>query len=376
MRPHKKRGGWDLGVDKRRQERKERRRKYVVNADLIIGALGRVGFEARRSGPNFVLARCMFHSDRSPSLSIRTHGGYAVCFSSNCPAHKDNKGPVDWLDICEKLGINDGMVDPNDDGTQQVTSVRYRLQALREVTQSSLDREIRGGADWPRGSRLWKRKDGGWRGLPAQFLIDQGARFWLHRNCPLHDKSTGDVPRLVLPVIHSVGGDMVGWVAEAILDEHRDKYVKRRGKKVRNPKAAKPKCKNMPGMSAERVLFGLGESLEMIEDQGFKGLVLTEGPFDRLRATYHGIPAASLLGTGTWVSRGAGLSPKARLIVESAVDRVYTMMDGDESGDDAAETISDELDGWVQVKKIRLPRGKDPGNVSERILKRVASRLA
>lgn len=346
----------------RKQESTVRRHKYAVNQGMIISVFRRCGKEVKASGNNYVLAQCLWHPDNGPSLSITANGHRAKCFNTSCPSHED---PKDWIDICEVLGVQDGLVGTDSDGGERVTSLSYRLRSLRDNTQRLVSTSIRGTASLPQGSRPWKASDGSWRGLPAEYLMEREAHVWSDKNTRVkRTKKRIAVDRLVLPVKHNATSGLVGWVAEAIEMKYR------KGKML-----VDPKCRNMPTMKAERVLFGLDVALQTAGRAGLDGIVLVEGPYDQLRSHYYGLPSAALLGTGTWDTKPGRRTPKARLLIEAGITMVYTLMDGDEAGDACAQVIKDDMEDWMKVRCGRLPRGKDPGRCSPRVFEKVLRRL-
>ena len=97
-----------------------------------------------------------------------------------------------------------------------------------------------------------------------------------------------------------------------------------------------------------------------------------------MRSHYMGMPAASLLGTGTWQLVPGSLSRKAKLLVEAGVERVYTLFDRDKAGEDAEALVAKDLRDWAEVKHLRLSKkrdGTDPGNASKSTLRRIVKSL-
>lgn len=335
------------------------RQEFAVTAALIKTALASRGIQSKGTGSSkWVHCKCFFHQQKSgEALAIRADGRVVTCFNPTCKANKHNDGPLSWVDVCDALNFRAGLVDPDGGGSEFVEAERARAQSLRQQAERAARREI----TLPKG-RLWAESDPGWRGLPAEYLVSRGALY-----TPMYTTlASGEkrrILRLTMPIYHHEDGELQGWLAEAFKDVHR-----------RGPFAAEPKCLNMPGLRAEKVLFGLDVALAM--NRGY--VVLTEGPFDQMRAHYFGIPAASILGTGTWQNVQGSLSRKAKLLVEAGVERVYTLFDRDDAGENAERLVADDMRDWAEVEHLRLSVKKDktdPGSAKASVLRKIARRL-
>jgi DNA primase len=96
-----------------------------------------------------------------------------------------------------------------------------------------------------------------------------------------------------------------------------------------------------------------------------KELIMVEGPLDGFRLEEAGIMnwVATLGTTFTPVQRG--------LLVDAGVNKIRCAYDADETlpngqnpGDDGYERIKDIIGNLIELERVALPLGKDPGSMS------------
>jgi hypothetical protein len=155
--------------------------------------------------------------------------------------------------------------------------------------------------------------------------------------------------RLCIP-IHDERGRLVAyagrWVGpEAELPEGEDKY------------------KLPPGFQKSRILFNLHRIVDVDPRTGaLEGpahLFLVEGYFSVFRFRAAGVPAAALMGS-SMADEQIELLRRWR-----DLDRITLLLDGDEAGRAARESILPCLCAWFYVRAPELPKGSSPHDLSD-----------
>lgn len=115
----------------------------------------------------------------------------------------------------------------------------------------------------------------------------------------------------------------------------------------------KPTDKSIPSYlnasgpwSLKKGLFPFDSAVALMNQLGFKTLVIVEGPRDALRLISLGFPAVSMLGTHSWTDS------KSRQLELSGVERVVVMTDGDDAGKKAASFLRTGKRPGAQEKSI------------------------
>lgn len=124
----------------------------------------------------------------------------------------------------------------------------------------------------------------------------------------------------------------------------------------------RPKYFRRPiGVSVTQVLFPLDKVLLD------KEVILVEGIFDMLNMWQHGFKnVLCIFGTQNFGPK------KIEILDQLGITKVTILMDGDDAGIKAATAIDKMLQGNnIQTKNIRLPPGKDPGDLSKYELEQV-----
>ncbi len=298
------------------------------------------------SGSIFI--QCPYHEDNTPSGGINIDAtktvpiGWFSCFGCN--------KSVPWNTLAKTLGLRQlksrSQTSVRDSDYIDPSKLRNQLlgeeeDCTEEEEQKKIKQDIESLDLFDFPPEVSK-----WRGFSTKFLARLGARY-------AYQDSSGE---FLIWIPCMVNGQQVG-------------YVKAFLEKV----PGRPSYKNSPGKWSRRSgLLFLDNSVKMMEDQGHKTVVLTEGPRDALRCIRHKIPAVSILGTKSW-------SEDKRMCLENAgVENVILFMDGDDAGRAATKLIIKTLKGCLGYKYINMwkyEKGWDPGNCPERFLNLVKASL-
>lgn len=287
----------------------------------IISILRSRGFTPQDLG-NEIRICCPFHPytigkpDIHPSLDIYHDGTKANCWS--CPWSGS------WVDIAKFLGVDPG------ESMHDTGAVEEAFDNMRKE-QEKRDRRIL----LPAEVEPW---EGTWRNLSNTFLSPI-AYGWFD--------SRFRVERILFPDYQADG---LKWVAGVVHEADR-KRLGRHGKWV-----------NAAGMDASTCFFG--------EDHiKSTGTVIVEGPYDALRLRSYGIPSVALLGTNNW---GWAKAERLGLL---GIEMVVALTDGDKPGRKCNKEIKHIGKKYFDVRSLKIPWGKDPGNISEKMVLAIKHKL-
>ncbi|HYW46499.1 MAG TPA: toprim domain-containing protein [Bryobacteraceae bacterium] len=87
-------------------------------------------------------------------------------------------------------------------------------------------------------------------------------------------------------------------------------------------------------------------------------MVVVEGYFDCLKVHQAGFPSVVAL-------MGAPRSSQQEALLRGRFQRIVRMLDGDDSGRRAAETIAAQLAGKLSFQLVRVPLGQQPDQMSQ-----------
>jgi len=267
----------------------------------VIEQLKQAGLDfsdSRENGRN-VFVKCVFHQEKTPSLSIDKENGVYHCFGC--------KAGGSFESLMTKLGAEADPTDrPSDIDRYLDTRSERRLQPPTEMLLGPVEFE--------------------WRGLGPEFLTECGCRHW--KQVIERGMSIEFVDRLWIPI--RIRGVQVGYTAPSVIRGLRPTHSE--------------------NLRSKDVLLGYDLVVPGCE------LVVCEGPADWLRLRSLGVMATAILGTGSW-------SPyKLSLLIAKAPQKVILMMDGDEAGRKAAQAIHKDVNRIMDVSIYELPEGKDPDN--------------
>lgn len=316
--------------------------------DLVLSELRKV--PGAKIGVETTLINCPFHADRTPSCAVfykptdRDPGRY-YCFS--CGA----KGC--WDTLASALGLQQYDPKPKDEFLNPINL------SLPEQKQSFVPDKLQF-------SELPKNKL--WRHIPTNLLIEIGCKV-----CNVVYSNYISPKFVYLPIF--VDGVLKGYTKGKMKKElGKTSYINAKGSWVK-----------------DWGLFPFDYSIKLMEKCSQRTIVLVEGQRDALRLLQHGIPALCIMGTHNWTDR------KKWLLETHGVERVVVMMDGDDAGIDATNSIFPSLQGvfdnvnviklwklknspYLQVKDCEQPSKEakklgldlwDPGNCPVSILDKI-----
>jgi DNA primase len=113
-----------------------------------------------------------------------------------------------------------------------------------------------------------------------------------------------------------------------------------------------PKYRFPAGFRKSQVLFNLDRAMQM----GGRHVIVVEGFFDALKVHQAGHPVVALM--------GASFSQRQSELLLSHFARVTLMLDGDQTGQCAAEVIIQLLKPKVPISKVELPNRLQPDQLS------------
>jgi hypothetical protein len=309
---------------------------------LVVSELTRVTGQSCH-GKTKIKIVCPFHNDHDPSLHVTVSGKYIgsyYCFA--CGASPKKNGG--WNGLAEKLGMQtqrkDGISFISERRAPKIETAKY----LEDDFAEGISEEDLMASFTPAPITKWRdcTEDDGWRGFDGDILTTMGAwkgiDGWGQR-CT------------IFPV--RVYGELVGGIKAKNKPPPKDRF----------------KYVNMPGTWVKTTgLFGYDVALEMLGDEKERSIFLCEGPRSALRLTRMGIPAVAILGAYNWSEE------KAALLLSMNLERVFTAFDGDDAGLKAARIVLPTLKGYVWRKRIDLPDGKDPFDMSDKYWERFCSK--
>lgn len=117
---------------------------------------------------------------------------------------------------------------------------------------------------------------------------------------------------------------------------------------------------NTEGEWAGTSFFPYDYSCKLMSKLNKRVLFLCEGPRDALTVLQNGIPALAILGTQNWTKR------KKDILLSLDLDLLVLALDNDEPGIKATNKIFKDLKGQVEMRRLKLPDGQDPANLSEK----------
>ena len=273
--------------------------------------------------------RCPWHRDgneRTPSLRINFSGqiqlGAFNCFG--CPQSGN------WDKLAKKLGL-----------TKFGTIYEERIAAvIEDLDAELLETALESTPQTPSGF-IWP-KQLMWRGISGKLIKK------LHG---IHYFDTKlQKPCLYLPV--KAHQKLLGGVRCLIESEDSSDVAKYR---------------NTTGRWVKQALF----PYDYVQKLKPKIIILVEGPRDALNLLQHGVAALSNLGAVNSWSKD-----KIKLLLDLEPQWVILGFDRDSAGRRATKQVRKDLNEWLPSRKLRLPRGKDPGALSKHQIKRLRQRLS
>lgn len=291
-----------------------------------------------------VRCACPIHRGRGRNnFSFDTRAGIWTCFSRRCG--EDVGLPrdifllvmlmrnVSFLDAVEILKGLAGLTDAEcqfskeEDDRLKIKRWLRRQRALDKSKIQAIDESVLAQFD----------------SAPHAYMLDRGF--------------TPEIIRF-FDIRYAESGEMAGRVVVPVRDEE-GRLVGLSGRLVTNdPKKAEKmgKWKHMFDFASGNVLFGLDKAKPHIVTN--KSMVLTEGPFDVMRAVQYGL-------RNVCATFGVNILPEQVDLVIQNTSEVYLAYDGDKRGREGAERVYDKLSKFADVKFMVLPEGKDVADLTD-----------
>ncbi len=157
--------------------------------------------------------------------------------------------------------------------------------------------------------------------------------------------------------LHNSRGELVAYAGRWASDDadEQGRFFTENGRE--QPRYRLPK-----GFHKQLELFNWHRVLEQFEDT--KTIVLVEGFWSVLRLQAMAIPSVALMGLS--ISEA-----QIRLLTEGGIRSVIVMLDGDDEGYSAGETLVPQLASHFFTRSFDLPKGKKPDDVEGSVLNEV-----
>lgn len=278
--------------------------------------------------------RCPYHGggqERTPSLGINLGKNPSValgvfhCFSCHAA------GP--WNKLARDLNLP--MLEESRDDPDSFAFPHAAVAALLGIEGCPDKPKLKALTPWPASKE--------WRQVSGETLVQFRAKKWSFKD---------GSPCVYLPVL--VNGSHVGGIRARIRKESSD-GIKR------------PSYLNLSGTWAAKALFGY----DLCRDSSYEEdpLWIVEGPRDTLWCHQNGIRAVGLMGS-------AATPGRIRLIEELDPRLVVIATDNDEAGNRTAVFLRKEMKRLgIPVRRLVLPEGRDPCNMSPSFLQRAKAAL-
>lgn len=287
--------------------------------------------ELKKSGREF-LARCPWHDDHRPSLTVSPKTNRVYCFV--CARGVDSIG---WLQEQHGLTFSDAVINLADRYNIAVETAnaeeqeryeaekkeRERLLFERELLQSKLHRAI-------------------WESPGLRYLQERG----LYEDTIIRWGLGWNGSRVTFPLCDDQGRVVAH--TGRVIDDSKPKYKNSSNSAIYNKSA---------------MVFGLSMAKEEIIKS--RSVVICEGQMDVIRCWQEGL-------TNMVAVSGSALTGQMveRIIRLTRAKRITLCFDGDQAGTAAAHRARKELmalalGGELQLKILSLPEGKDPADLAQ-----------
>ena len=287
--------------------------------DFVLSQLSRYGGQKKETG-NRMMILCPFHSEDTPSGSIWIGDKYAGSY--RCYGCKKK---AKWDELAERIGL-----EPFKKGKPKEESSMDLLisKGLAMLTKPEKYRQDE--------FKFWKLpRNKKWRTIPTNLLIELGGKFsrkW-NEEYRSYDKTTF----IYFPVM--INGTKHGFFRARIKKDTSGKNL---------PSYLLAAAEGGSKWASTHGLWPFDYATALMRKMKSTTIVLVEGQRDALRLLLMGIPAVCIFGTQSWTDN------KAKLLEVAGVERVVLLMDGDDAGIAATESIPPSLRNYFIVKIIRL----------------------
>ena len=256
----------------------------------------------KKETANSTFIICPYHAERTPSGRVFHYPASSSAGSFRCYGCG---AKASWNELAVKLGLKPFK------GAKPVEEYAHTINMPTEDEVEN-DFEDFTFKDLPR-NKLWRE-------IPTNLLIDVGCKL-----ISVYGQS-----RLYMPVL--VKGKLEGYIkARLRKSSEHPSYINAKGR-----------------WSKLKGLFPYDYSIALMQKLGISTMVLVEGQRDALRLLASGIPALCILGTQSWTLE------KQTLLELGGVDSLIVLMDGDDAGIAATETIKDMSRLMFNVKVLKL----------------------
>lgn len=320
----------------------------VKSAVSLKMVLDHYGIRLRPSGPDRLRGKCPLpsHSSKDSSESFiatlnKGKGGAWSCHSSSCAAARGGKiggNALDFVAAMEKCSVRDAAIklqtiflvpaagNSPSDAKAKPSDESHASVVLEAEEKSVSEKDDGGGESGPNKPLGWPLKN---LDYTHPYLVERGI--------------TEETARKFDVGYFSGKGSMHGRISIAI-DNKNGERVAHAGRSI---DGTEPRYRFPPGFR---------KSLELFNVHRVKGemcVVIVEGFFDCMKIQAAGFPCVALMGC-------AMTEPQEDLIADH-FGSVVLMLDGDEAGRNATETIRDRLARRVfSVRTVELDDGVQP----------------
>lgn len=316
-----------------------------------------------RRGNNY-WACCPFHSEKTPSFSIKQDGQFYKCFgcgeSGNVISLVMKMENVDFRSACEILCKNAGMEMPSAQDDEEMRKRKHERDRIYSVLKDTTDfyhKNLKDNPDSLQAKYLKKRNLN--EEMIEKFQIGASMNYF---DLPKHLSELGYTSaeminagvvgkgedgnlydfygtRLVFPIFNGFG-DVVAYSGRSVDD---------------NPQHAK--YKNTPQtivFNKSEILFGFNFVRDLKKEHMLDTIIIVEGHIDVIMCHQAGI-------TNTIGCMGTALTNQHARKIKQLVDNVILCLDGDNAGNMATYKAIDTLKSvGLNVKVVRLKGAKDP----------------
>lgn len=260
-------------------------------------------FAKERSNSSFLMLKCPFHNDRSPSMWVNAKTGKFGCFG--CSAH----GVYD--DLAARMNLEPYVRDPMRPAQALFRKVVVGSEGT-SFDKSQVDKFTL--TDLPP-NKIWRE-------ISTNLLIKVGCQLATH-------KEYGS-KFVFMPI--KVRKELVGFTCGRLRKrEGLTSFVNAKGSWVKT-----------------EGLFPFDYAINLMRKIGSKTIVLVEGQRDALRLLQNGIPAVCFMGTNTWTDQ------KSLLLHLAGVERAVLMLDGDDAGRNAYPGIAESVSKHLELIPYKL----------------------
>ena len=283
-------------------------------------------------GEDNVSVLCPFHGDTEPSGEVHISRGTFYCFScqasASFPKYLAEALGITYREAVERVGDAeraDSVLDEIEELFEDAVEEPFRYYQQKWFHDKFPPVIGTPGEEYMRGRKIVRE-------MLRRFDIRWGTEGkWKDR--------------VIIPV-YDWNGKLVTWAGRHTGDAQ--------------PKTRKPR-------SGLRTLFGLNMLLKRRPRGLFNRLIIQEGEIDSIWSQQCGYPAVSTMGT-------AKLTAEQLCLIQKYADTVVFCYDSDEAGRKATARGVHDLREIAPAYSVRLPRGKDPNDLSGDELSRVLCR--